>query len=89
MAKEMNDMAKSKKGSGKQDVEDCRERGAALGDADAFFEDDRKELYHLKDDVSQTSNQIEKQPKLAAELSAKLTAWRSAIKAPMPTPNKK
>jgi arylsulfatase A-like enzyme len=54
-----------------------------------FFEDGKKELYHLKDDVSQKTNLAGKEPEKAAELHAKLVAWRKAVNAPMPTENKK
>jgi len=54
-----------------------------------FFEDGKKELYDLRADESQKTNLAEKNPVKAAELHAKLVAWRKAIAAPMPTPNKK
>jgi arylsulfatase A-like enzyme len=54
-----------------------------------FFEDGTKELYDLRSDESQKSNLAAKNPEKAAELHAKLVAWRKAVSAPMPTPNKK
>jgi arylsulfatase A-like enzyme len=54
-----------------------------------FFEDGRKELYHLRSDESQKTNLAAKNPDKAAELHAKLVAWRKAVAAPMPTPNQK
>jgi arylsulfatase A-like enzyme len=54
-----------------------------------FFEDGRKELYHLRDDPSQKTDLAEKNPEKAAELYDKLVAWRKSVSAPMPTANKK
>lgn len=54
-----------------------------------FFEDGKKELYDLRADESQKMNLAEKNPEKAAELHAKLVAWRKAISAPMPALNKK
>jgi arylsulfatase A-like enzyme len=54
-----------------------------------FFEDGRLELYNLRDDLSQKTNLAEKMPDRTKELYAKLVAWRRAVNAPMPTPNKK
>lgn len=54
-----------------------------------FFEDGRKELYHLRDDLSQKTNLAEKNPEKAKELYDKLAAWRESVSAPMPTANKK
>ncbi len=52
-----------------------------------FFEDRRRELYNLHDDIGEQHNLAEKMPDKAKELHAKMLAWREAIKAPMPTPN--
>jgi arylsulfatase A-like enzyme len=54
-----------------------------------FFETGTLELYDLAADVSQKTNLAEKEPERAKELHAKLVAWRKAVGAPMPTPNKK
>ncbi len=54
-----------------------------------FFEDGKKELYNLKDDVSQKTDLAAKQPEKVKELHGKLVAWRKAVNAPMPTENKK
>jgi arylsulfatase A-like enzyme len=54
-----------------------------------FFEEGRSELYNLRDDPSQKSNLAEQHPAQAAELHAKLVAWRKEIGAPMPELNKK
>lgn len=52
-----------------------------------FFEDNRLELYNLKDDIGEQKNLASEQPDKTKELHAKMIAWREAIKAPMPTKN--
>ncbi|MEO6809809.1 MAG: sulfatase, partial [Isosphaeraceae bacterium] len=52
-----------------------------------FFEDDRVELYNLKNDLGETHDLAAKRPKKAAALRAKLHAWRKSVGAQMPTPN--
>ncbi len=52
-----------------------------------FFEDGRVELYNLRDDIGETKNLVAENPEKAAELKAKLVAWRNDIGAPMPTKN--
>jgi arylsulfatase A-like enzyme len=52
-----------------------------------FFEDGRTELYNLKDDIGEKNNLAAKMPEKAAELKAKLHAWRQAVKAPLPGKN--
>ena len=52
-----------------------------------FFEENRLELYNLRDDLSETNNLAAKQPEKAKELHAKLIAWREEVGAPMPTKN--
>jgi len=54
-----------------------------------FFEDGRRELYNLRDDPSQKTNLAPMHPDRAADLHAKLVAWRKQVNAPMPTPNTK
>jgi arylsulfatase A-like enzyme len=53
-----------------------------------FFEDGRLELYNLRDDIGESKNLAQEMPGRAKELHAKMIAWRKAIKAPMPKPNK-
>ena len=53
-----------------------------------FFEDNHLELYHLKDDIGETSDLAAKMPDKAAELRHKLHAWRKKIGAQLPTPNR-
>ena len=52
-----------------------------------FHEDGRLELYDLISDPEETNNQAETRPPLAANLQAKLQAWRDKVDAPMPKPN--
>jgi len=52
-----------------------------------FLEDNRLELYNLRDDIGESKNLAAAMPEKATELQAKLVAWRTAIKAPMPTKN--
>lgn len=53
-----------------------------------FFEDGRLELYHLGRDIGEAKNLAGEMTAKAQELREQLVAWRSAIQAPMPTPNK-
>ncbi|WP_414664958.1 sulfatase [Horticoccus sp. 23ND18S-11] len=52
-----------------------------------YLEDGRLELYNLRDDIGETKNLAATSPEKAAELHARLNAWRAAINAPMPTKN--
>ena len=52
-----------------------------------FFEDNRVELYNLKDDLGEKQNLAAKQPEKAAELRQRLHNWRASVGAQMPTPN--
>lgn len=52
-----------------------------------FFEDDRLELYNLRDDLGETKNLAKAFPEKTAELHARLLAWRKDIGAKMPTKN--
>ncbi|MSU25379.1 MAG: DUF4976 domain-containing protein [Opitutus sp.] len=52
-----------------------------------FFEDDRVELYNLRDDLGEKTDRAPTDPKKAAALRAKLTAWRTAVGAQLPTNN--
>jgi len=53
----------------------------------AFFEDGRLELYNLAEDVGEDHNLADEMPELAAELHAKLVAWRESVEAILPEPN--
>ena len=52
-----------------------------------YYEDGRLELYNLTDDLGEKRNLAQTMPGKAAELRAKLDAWRKAVGAKMPTPN--
>lgn len=52
-----------------------------------FLEDGHLELYNLRDDIGETSNLAKSNPDKAQALLARLTAWRTEVKAPMPTKN--
>lgn len=52
-----------------------------------FFEDNHVELYDLKADVSEAKDLASERPQKAAELRAKLQAWRERVGAQLPTPN--
>lgn len=65
--------------------------GSAIRDGDwkliEFHEDGRRELFHLTEDIGERHNLIQREPKKAAELYAKLDAWRRRTHAIMPTRN--
>lgn len=52
-----------------------------------YFDDERVELYNLKDDLSETNNLAVEMPALAKELRHKLREWRKSVGAKMPTAN--
>ncbi len=52
-----------------------------------FYEDMRVELYHLKDDISESRNIAALYPRKAAELTERLHGWRKKLDAQMPIPN--
>ncbi len=52
-----------------------------------FFEDDRLELYNLRNDLGEKQNLAAAQPAKTKELRDRLLAWRQELNAPMPTPN--
>lgn len=52
-----------------------------------FFEDQRVELYNLRQDIGETTDLAATQPELAQRLRERLAAWRTAVGAQMPTPN--
>jgi arylsulfatase A-like enzyme len=49
-----------------------------------YFEDGRKELFHLGEDIGETRNLLEAQPDMARKLHDRLVAWRSEVGAAMP-----
>jgi arylsulfatase A-like enzyme len=50
-----------------------------------YFEDNRLELYDLKNDIGETRDLSKKMPDIADRLQQKLQQWRSNIQAPVPT----
>lgn len=50
-----------------------------------FFENGRVELYNVRADLGETQDLAAKMPEKAKELQAKLAAWRTRVKAEMPT----
>lgn len=52
-----------------------------------FFEDDRVELYNLRDDPEERRDLAAEMPDRIRELKAKLEAWRAAVAAQLPIPN--
>jgi arylsulfatase A-like enzyme len=52
-----------------------------------FYEDNRVELYNLRDDLGEQHDLAAKMPDKAAELRQLLHQWRSDVGARMPTPN--
>ena len=51
------------------------------------FEDDRLELFNLREDESETTNQALAQPQLLDEMHALLVAWQREVEALIPKPN--
>jgi len=52
-----------------------------------YLEDGRLELYNLREDIGESKNLATSRPDKTKELYAKLVAWRTETKAPMPTKN--
>ena len=52
-----------------------------------FLEDGRLELYNLREDIGESRNLAQELPEKARALHARLVAWRTSMKAPMPTKN--
>ena len=50
-----------------------------------FFEDNRVELYNLKDDPSEKNNVSDQYPEIAKKMIEKLQTWRDQVNAPVPT----
>ena len=50
-----------------------------------FFEDGKRELYHLSGDLSESRDLAASKPDKAAELHQALVAWRKKVAAPVPT----
>ncbi len=52
-----------------------------------FFEDQRVELYHLRNDVGEQHDLATSEPERAEAMRKKLQAWREEVDAKMPRPN--
>lgn len=52
-----------------------------------FYEEGRRELFHIARDVGEARNLAEQEPERVRELAQKLAAWRESVGALMPTPN--
>jgi arylsulfatase A-like enzyme len=52
-----------------------------------YFEDNKQELYNLKDDIGEEHNLAADNTGKVKELHDKLVAWREKVGAKMPTPN--
>jgi arylsulfatase A-like enzyme len=52
-----------------------------------FFEGDRVELYHLAEDLGESTDRAAEMPEKAAELRDRLAAWRGEVDARLPRPN--
>jgi arylsulfatase A-like enzyme len=52
-----------------------------------YLEDRRIELFNLRDDPGERTDLAAQMPEKAAELSARLHAWRRSVGAAMPKPN--
>jgi arylsulfatase A-like enzyme len=65
--------------------------GSAVREGDwkliEFHEDGRRELFNLREDVSETRNLAEREPKMVKRLSAMLDAWKKKAGAVMPVKN--
>ncbi len=65
--------------------------GGAIREGDwkliEFYEDNRLELFNLKNDLSEKTNLAQREAGRAKAMQAKLAQWRTARKAIMPSPN--
>jgi arylsulfatase A-like enzyme len=52
-----------------------------------YFEDERVELYNLKDDLGEKTDLARSMPKQADDLRQRLREWRKEVGAAMPSPN--
>jgi len=52
-----------------------------------WYEDGRRELFNLRDDLGEQHNLAAQYPEKGAALQAKLQAWRTSVNARMPAPN--
>jgi arylsulfatase A-like enzyme len=52
------------------------------------YEDSRRELYNIREDLSESHNWAAANPAKLKDLAAKLEVWRKSVGAKMPTPNR-
>ncbi len=52
-----------------------------------YYEDGRKELYNIKDDLSETNDLAAAKPEIVKDLEARLQAWRTEVNARLPEKN--
>jgi arylsulfatase A len=52
-----------------------------------YYENQRRELFHLPSDLSESRNLAAEKPEMVKRLAAQLEAWRRDVKALMPMPN--
>jgi arylsulfatase A len=52
-----------------------------------FFEDNRVELYNLRDDIGEANDLADAEPDRARAMQQALAEWRESVNAAMPTPN--
>jgi arylsulfatase A-like enzyme len=52
-----------------------------------YFEGPKVELYHLSEDPTETTDLAVQDPVRARQMQERLSAWRTEVRAPMPTPN--
>lgn len=52
-----------------------------------YYEDGRKELYNIKDDLSETTDLAAAKPEIVKDLEARLQAWRTEVNARLPEKN--
>lgn len=50
-----------------------------------FFENEKLEIYNLKDDIGEKNNLVDSLPEKANELHEKLKKWQKKVNAPVPT----
>jgi len=67
------------------------EPGSAIRESDwkliEFHKDGRRELFNLREDISETRNLVEKEPAVAKRLAKRLDEWRKRSGAIMPKKN--
>ena len=52
-----------------------------------YYEDGRKELYNIKDDLSETNDLAAAKPEIVKDLEERLQAWRTEVNARLPEKN--